>query len=334
MNSMNNTSLNTGLLFMTIWFSALCMSCVSTQKFQDLQAQKLFLEEENLNLKTAKKEGNRLRVEKEELTNELQSTKDLLKATSANYVGIQTSYEELQGQYDLLSDQNKKLLKATAGEKSQLELKIAEKQNQLDVKLRELQQQEDYLNVQKQEFETLTSKISDREAQILELNQELNAQKEILNNLKGNIAAALSSFNADELQIVQKEDGKVYVSLSQNLLFQKGSNKIDEKGKSALVKLAQVLAQNPDIDILVEGHTDSDGSSARNWDLSVTRATEVVKILQTAGVKPQNLVASGKALYAPVLENDTEENKAKNRRTEIIISPDLNKLFKLINDQE
>ncbi|MDA9774661.1 OmpA family protein, partial [Saprospiraceae bacterium] len=286
-----------------------------------------------LNLRNVKKEGSALRESNEEIKVELQSTKDLLKATAANYSGIQSSYKELENQYNLLSDQNKQLLKATAGEKSELEQEVAKKQDELDKKARLLKEQEADLAKQLSELEDLNGKVSVRESEIAELNDNLNAQKSVLQNLKNNLTTALSGFNANELQVEQKANGKVYVSLSQKLLFQKGSNQIDEKGKKALIKLAKVLAEDNEINIVVEGHTDSDGGSARNWDLSVTRATEVVKILQSAGVSPEKLVASGKALYQPVAANDTPENKGLNRRTEIIISPKLDRLFELINKQ-
>ncbi len=309
-------------------------SCVSTKQFQEVQDQNEFLKEENLNLSNARKERDQMLSEKETLRSELQSTKDLLKSTSANFMGIQSSYEELQAQYDLLSQQNKQLLRSTAGEKSALEEQIAKKQDDLDRRWKAFQEQEATLKQQQEAFEGLKSTISVRENQILELNSELEAQQTALRQLRSTISDALSSFSANELQIEQKENGKVYVSLSQDLLFQKGSNQIDEKGKSALIKLAEVLAKQKDLDIVVEGHADSDGSVSRNWDLSVARATEVVKILQGAGVTGEQLTASGRSFYAPVMENDSEENKSKNRRTEIIISPDLHGLFKLIRDPE
>ena len=122
----------------------------------------------------------------------------------------------------------------------------------------------------------------------------------------------------------------MYLSLSQNLLFPSGSDEIDWKGRQALMKLADALKSNPDIDITVEGHTDTDGTAAKNWDLSVLRATTVVKLLSSYGVPSDRLIASGRGFYAPIASNDTPQGKGLNRRTEIILSPQLDELYNLI----
>jgi chemotaxis protein MotB len=131
-------------------------------------------------------------------------------------------------------------------------------------------------------------------------------------------------------------DGKVYVSLENSLLFAPGSWDVAPKGQVALENLARVLAENNDISVLVEGHTDNDPyrgqSQVRdNWDLSVMRATNVVKILTTnQGLDPERITAAGRGEFIPLVENDTPENKAINRRTEIILTPDLTELANLL----
>ena len=132
------------------------------------------------------------------------------------------------------------------------------------------------------------------------------------------------------------KNGKVYVSLAEQLLFGSGSIVVDAKGVTALQQLAKAIKDQKDINILVEGHTDNVPISRKstymedNWDLSVMRATSITKILTKAGLSPQQVTASGRGEYAPLAANDSPQNKQKNRRTEIIITPDLDELFKIL----
>jgi len=315
------------LLMLSIFINS---SCVSTSKFSDLQAKNNFLEEENLNMKNAQAQASKLRTERSELISQIQDTEDLLKTLNAKYMGIKSSYEQLQADYDKLGAQNNNILDATASEKQAYEEALAKKQDELDAKEKELNEKASTLQIKTSEIDEMNSALKMREEQIQILSDDLKIQKNALESLKTRITSALAGFSADELTVVQKSNGQVYVSLSQQLLFKKGSKQIDVKGQEAIKKLGEIL-KNTDVDILVEGHTDSDGTANKNWDLSVSRATEVVKILQGAGVKPENLIASGRAFYVPVAENNTEANKSINRRTEIILSPRLEKIFDLIN---
>ena len=147
---------------------------------------------------------------------------------------------------------------------------------------------------------------------------------------------ALLGFNSDELS-VEIKNGKVYVSMSDKLLFKSGSSTVEDKGKEALKLLADVLNKNTDIDILVEGHTDNVPIKTAvykdNWDLSVARATSIVRILTLDHkIAPTRLTASGKGEYFPRADNDTAEGRAKNRRTEIILSPKLEEIMQLLKD--
>ena len=142
-------------------------------------------------------------------------------------------------------------------------------------------------------------------------------------------------FNNDELTVTQK-DGKVYVAMSDKLLFESGSAHVNKQGKDALGKLADVLKKQNDIDILIEGHTDNKPIKTvqfkDNWDLSVVRATSVVRILtKDYGVNPLQIVPSGRGEYMPVDTNDSTEGRARNRRTEIIMAPRLDKLMDILN---
>ncbi len=172
--------------------------------------------------------------------------------------------------------------------------------------------------------------------QLNDLQTKIDQQNQIVNNLKNTVANALVNFADDELTVNVKS-GKVYLSLSENLLFPSGSSRLDKQGAEALGKLASVLNTNPNIEILIEGHTDSIPISSNiykdNWDLSVARATSIVRLLANEyKVDGSRLTASGRAEYQPVDTNTTKEGRAKNRRTEIILSPKLEELFELIEN--
>jgi chemotaxis protein MotB len=166
------------------------------------------------------------------------------------------------------------------------------------------------------------------------MKQIIAKQDSLTRNLNNTLRNALLGFNSDELS-VEIKDGKVYVSMSDKLLFQSGSSAVEDKGKDALKLLAGVLDKNSDIDILIEGHTDNVPIKTSvykdNWDLSVARATSIVRILTNDyKIVPTRLTASGKGEFFPKADNDTPEGRAKNRRTEIILSPKLDELMKLL----
>ncbi len=161
----------------------------------------------------------------------------------------------------------------------------------------------------------------------------MDAQKKAIQEIRKKMADALVGFNSNELTVAIK-NGKVYVSLQENLLFPSGSAVVNPKGKVALGKLAEVLNNNPEITVDIEGHTDSipiRGKYQDNWDLSTARATSIVRILTVDyKVDPVRIVASGHSSYDPVQTNSTADGRALNRRTEIILSPKLDELYRLI----
>ncbi|MCD8164893.1 MAG: OmpA family protein [Bacteroides sp.] len=183
----------------------------------------------------------------------------------------------------------------------------------------------------------LEQKITDlekREQTIRELQGIIDTQNEKAQSLLANVRNALLGFNTDELTITEK-DGKVYVAMSDKLLFESGSARVDKRGKEALEKLGEVLSKQNDIDIIIEGHTDDKPISTAqfkdNWDLSVIRATSVVRILtQEYQVSPLRIQAAGRGEFIPVAENETAEGRSRNRRTEIILAPQLDMLFNLL----
>jgi chemotaxis protein MotB len=187
---------------------------------------------------------------------------------------------------------------------------------------------------QKNALQKSKQELADQQRKLESLQSLLEQQKKNADALRQKMADALVKFNSNELSVSVK-NGKVYVSLQENLLFPSGSAVVNVKGKEALGKLAEVLNANQDITVNIEGHTDSIPIRTRfedNWALSTARATSIVRILtKDYQVDPVRVVASGHSRYDPVDANTTSEGRAKNRRTEIILSPKLDELYKLIN---
>ncbi|NDC29857.1 MAG: flagellar motor protein MotB [Bacteroidetes bacterium] len=177
--------------------------------------------------------------------------------------------------------------------------------------------------------------LAQREKRLAELEAYIRRQDSITNALNDIVKRALLSFNSDELTVEMK-NGKVYVSLSDKLLFKSGSADVEEKGKDAIKKVAEILNKNPEIDVLIEGHTDNKPIKTDkfddNWDLSTARASNIVRLLSDENkVNAKRLTAAGRGEYMPKVSNDTPEGRAKNRRTEIILSPKLDELYKMID---
>ena len=176
--------------------------------------------------------------------------------------------------------------------------------------------------------------LEEREQTINELQDMIASQQRRVQEILGSVKDALLGFSNDELTISEK-DGKIYIAMSDKLLFTSGSAKVDKRGEQALAQLAEVLNKQTDIDIAIEGHTDSKpihtAQFSDNWDLSVIRATSVVRILtQKYNVNPLQIQPSGRGEFMPVADNESAEGRAKNRRTEIIIAPKLDKLYQIL----
>ena len=197
--------------------------------------------------------------------------------------------------------------------------------------------QNEYASVQN-DLKDLTSQskmtIADQAKRLKSLQDIIQNEKDVMTKLKNSITDALLNYKTDELNIYIK-DGKVYVSLEEKLLFKSGSDVVDIKGKEALKSLAKVLNGTSDITVLVEGHTDNVPIKTKlfedNWDLSTARATSIVRILtKDYGFNSDRITASGRGQFHPVKSNDTAEGCASNRRTEIILSPDLKEIYQLL----
>ena len=228
---------------------------------------------------------------------------------------------------DQMSAQIKKLLRDT----TQMGNSIRQYQSMLSTNMTEQEKLNALLSQKKNE-------LSERERTINELQDMINAQNEKVKQLLNSVKDALLGFSTEELTVREK-DGKVYVAMSDKLLFQSGSARLDKRGEEALGKLAEVLNKQTDIDVFIEGHTDNKPINTvqfkDNWDLSVIRATSVVRILiKNYGVNPLQIQPSGRGEYMPVDDNETAEGRSKNRRTEIIMAPKLDKLFQMLQTSE
>lgn len=215
--------------------------------------------------------------------------------------------------------------------------RLTDERNNLRLKVEELQNQVRSLSMnnadKSSELESTQKVLLAQQQRLQQLNALLEAQKAKSEEIRKKMTDALAGFSSDELTVTQK-NGKVYVSMQENLLFPSGSAVLNQKGVDALSKLAAVLNLNPDISIDVEGHTDSIPISKRykdNWELSTERALSIVRVLtQKYNVNPRSVIASGHSEYNPVASNSTDEGRAQNRRTEIILTPNLDELYKLL----
>jgi chemotaxis protein MotB len=316
-------------------------SCVPARKFQDAQAQ---IEKMNAENADCKKKTTDLQAQLDKLKDDFdksQNARNELASDTADYGQkyrkIESLNKELNSLYEQVIGQNKELLSHSTSEAQKMQSQLDEQKTLLDSKQKQLDQLQVSLNQQKHVLDSLNNGFIEKDKKVKQLESLLNRQDSAVNALKNRISDALLGYeNSGDLKVSIK-NGKVYVSLSENLLFKSGKTDVDPKGKEALKKLAEVLAKNPDIKVDVEGHTDNvqftDTKFPKdNWDLSVLRATSVVRIiLGNENINPSQISASGLADTDNVASNDTPEGRAKNRRTEIILSPDFSQLFKMLN---
>ncbi len=246
-------------------------------------------------------------------------------------------YNRMSAKYTELQNAQEDLVKGNVKETQKLLSELQEAQANLQKKEDLLRQLEQNLDAKKTSLDELTFELDKRNTRLAELENILNAQKKLVQDLKSKVSEALLGFENNGLTVTMK-NGKVYVSLDEKLLFKSASWDIDANGKNALKKLAGVLEKNPDIQITIEGHTDNvpynPGNSQLkdNWDLSTKRATSVIRVLLDGSkIDARRLTAAGRSQYLPVDDRNTPDARQKNRRTEIILTPDLTELYQLIN---
>lgn len=311
------------MLKKTILFLALTVltsSCVTKKiynelenKLTQLQKEHAALTDENSELEKAKKQ---VESEKESLGKELTQSQSELEKLQADFASTQKKFKVLQDAYVALEKNSGEALQSNLKKNQAL---LAE----LDAKSKALAIEKERLSKSAQRLQELEDLIASKEA--------------AMKDLKETLSKALNGFEGKGLTVEQK-NGKVYVSMENKLLFNSGSWAVGSEGRKAVVEVAKVLGENPEIAVLIEGHTDNDdfkgtGPIADNWDLSTKRATAIVTILsENKKVNKQNLTAAGRSEYAPLQSNATAEGKAKNRRIEIILTPRLDEISKMLNE--
>ena len=251
-------------------------------------------------------------------TTERDKLRAQLKGSENNLQNLQTSYAALEKNSDDVLQSNM--------------TKNRELLAELEAKGKKLTAEQERLNKLKSDLLASSNRLA-------ELESIMAAKDAAMNKLKETLSKALNNFEGKGLSVHQK-DGKVYVSMENKLLFQTGSWAVGTEGRKAVEEVAKVLAVNPDISVLIEGHTDNDkimGSLGNgiesNWDLSTKRATAIVNIIiENKKINKQNLTAAGRSEFEPITPNTTVEGKAKNRRIEIILTPKLDAISKLLND--
>lgn len=310
-------------------------SCVTARQFQELETDKVALEAVNDDLVRS---NENIKTENKELEAKIAGMKEKTDALESDTTILGTSLRHMRGQYDkinelneILSTKNSAMLNEQVEENRQLlatlnakELKLQKMEDDLDQIKKDLDLKESTLNELGEELESRSQRLVELETLLAEKDAAANA-------LKDKVAKALLSFK-DKGLTVEEKDGKVYVKMEANLLFPSGSTQINAEGKTALIDLAKAIQDQKDLEIVVEGHTDIDKLTSSviprdNWELSVLRATAVVKMMvDNTEIAPSQLSATGRSEYHPVDPND----KSKNRRIEIVLSPDLGELFDIV----
>lgn len=315
-----------------VLFSLLFAACVPQRKYQEMSDRYTTMQREN---EAALAKANAAEAKSTELQAELDERKLRSDRLQNDTMVLGTSLRTMTGQYDRINKLNNELLEKynalLAGDRSENRKLLTD----LEATRLALQTREDSLARLGQRINEKQAQLAEREAALSALQAEIAKKDEAMKALKDRVSKALTGFEGKGLTVTQK-DGKIYVSLDNKLLFATGSTAVDAKGKEALVNLAKAIESEKDLNVLVEGHTDTDkvlgsgGGYKDNWDLSVLRATSVVRILQeNSKMDPLRITAAGRGEYMPVDPAD----KAKNRRIEVILAPDLKELYKLVGEQ-
>jgi len=324
-------------------------SCVSSKKFGELKDKYEKLEEErnylaksNEEMETQSKElqANRALIEEEmaKVASKMDQLAADIKTSEEQNARLKQYNADLQKSLEATKSgsraENKKLLEEMIRAQEDLQ----EKEDRLKELERELNRREAELNALEAKLNEKDNALAEREQKVRELQELLKSKDDAVRRLKEKVTNALLGFK-DKGLTVEQRNGRIYVSMEAKLLFPSGSTDIDPEGKKALVELAKVLETQNDITVMVEGHTDADklsgtGCLKDNWDLSVMRSTAVVKyMLSESTMKPEVLTAAGRGEFLPVAENTTPEEKAKNRRIEIILTPNLDQLFEILDSE-
>jgi chemotaxis protein MotB len=322
-----------------VFAAVLFVSCVPVKQFTDMKTKAELYQKSN---DVLKEENRRLSVEVNELDGKVQSLQRRIFELENQIAGIKTEKNDLEEQNRKLKTMQTEYEQQIGNLKSGSSQEITKLLEELQLLQTSLQEREDRVKKAENELKQNEQKLKEaqtlyeqQQARLLELQGALNSQKTALDDLKNKLNQSLLGFYNQGLTVHEK-NGKIYVSLEEQLLFKTGSYTVDPKGQEAIKKVSEVLANNPEIHVMVEGHTDDvplagTGLIRDNWDLSVMRATAVARILlSNKAVDPKRITTAGRSEYVPLVAAKTTEARQKNRRTEIILTPNLNEVLKLL----
>lgn len=334
-------------VLLVVVFSIFLASCVPLKQYKDLKSKNQQCEDERAYLKNQQKELTEKINELNTTIDKLQKQVSALILDTASLGFTKRSLTEQLNRMTKLNEEINALLKKKSQEISvenqkllaqlqQLQESLLKKEDELKNLEREINKKKYNVDSLMAELNTKTNLLEKKSARLIELEGILNKKDSTVKALKDKVAKALKGYEGQGLSVTYK-NGKVYVSMEEKLLFQSGRWEVDAKGQKAIKDLAAVLEKNPDVNIMIEGHTDDvpykgSGGVEDNWDLSTKRATAVLKILlANSKINPQRVTAAGKGEYMPLIDAKTPEARAKNRRTEIILTPRLDELFKILD---
>lgn len=317
-------------------------SCVPAKQFENLQKKDKICQDENTRLKN---ENHSLQTENIELKSSASEQQKNISSLSGDttkmgisYQRLTSLYNDLTKSYDKLLSNNEKLLAGNSEETRKLILELNSSREVLQRLDDQMKKDSIALDDREKKLNELRENLKAKQIRVNELEAVLKSVDSTTNQLKNAVSKALMGYENNGLTVFQKE-GRVYVSMDEQLLFSSGSTEIEKKGEKALKDLSNVLASNKNINVMVEGHTDNvpisgtlPSGAKDNWELSVLRATSVVKIiLKNNSIDPLQLAASGRGPFKPIDPAGNSDARKKNRRTEIILSPKLDELTKLLN---
>jgi chemotaxis protein MotB len=334
--------------FTAISLLLISASCVAPKKFQELQAQKAICDDKNAQLESENeglKKQNQQHQELEEkqssyifkLGDTIGQLREEQRLLSARYADLMKAQEALQTGS---RQEIRKLLEQIQQNQEALlqkESELFDAERALNERTLAAQKLEEELSDRELAMKGLEGSLSERNQKLIALQQALHQKDSVAQALRRKVADALLGFEGKGLTVAMR-DGKVYVSLDEKLMFASGSSAVDARGAEAVGSLAKVLEQNPNINVTIEGHTDDvpyrgTGQLQDNWDLSVKRATSVVRImLRNRGVEPSRVTAAGRAEFVPLQPGKTPEARQANRRIEVILAPKLDEVFKLLEN--
>lgn len=324
-----------------VFVLSLATACVSPKIVEELKVEQQEVQAHNKSLKkqnlTVTTQNTELSAQLDRLTKSVEQLLADSIQRATRLMHLENSHQELNSAYDLLLQENTQRMAKKAKETKKLLGELQLVQEDLQIKEDELNALEQNLSKKQKQLIQTQDELQARERKVLELEDVISRKDSLVNALKDRISAALLGFEGDGLTITQK-NGKVYISLDEQLLFASGSWKVDERGKEALGKLSKALENQLDINVMIEGHTDSipfggRGQIKDNWDLSVVRSTAIVRILtESSTISAGRITAAGRGKFAPLTNNTTREGRSANRRIEIILSPKLDDLYEMLDN--